>query len=326
MLFRSPPSRVDPELPEWADPIVLRAMEKDPNDRYQSAADMRSDIQRALSGFPIAAGMPMTASYAHPGPGTRRMDPMSQTQLQGQTGALPPYEYGPAETGVRPRRKKKVWPWVAAVLALAVIGGGIAAFELVNSTGSSVAVPSNLVGMKLKAAEKAVKKAHLKYHLAPHKSVTGPYNTVTSTTPSGGTKVAQNSTVILKYNVQPGSKTIPDVSGKTADAAIAELNKHGWKNVTTSATPVASLQYKKGQVVTTSPAAGQTVSLRTQIILNVAGDSVAVPPVAGQTETDAISTLNNAGLAYQIIHESGPAGTTPGTVWKTSPGDRKSVV
>ncbi len=90
-----PPSRVDPDLPDWADPIVLRAMEKDPADRYQSAADMRSDIQRALSGFPIAAAMPMTASYAHPSPGTRRMDPMGQTQLQGQTGSLPPYEYGP---------------------------------------------------------------------------------------------------------------------------------------------------------------------------------------------------------------------------------------
>src|SRR5215475_6958238 len=67
-----PPSRVDPDLPPWADPIVLRAMEKDPNARYQSAAEMRSDIQRALSGVPVAA-MPMTASYAHAGPGTRRM-------------------------------------------------------------------------------------------------------------------------------------------------------------------------------------------------------------------------------------------------------------
>ena len=91
-----PPSRVDPELPAWADAIVLRAMEKDPADRYQSAADMRSDIQRALSGFPVAAAMPMTQSYAYQSPGTRRMDPTGQTQLQGQTGSLPPYQYGPA--------------------------------------------------------------------------------------------------------------------------------------------------------------------------------------------------------------------------------------
>src|SRR5579864_9430001 len=50
-----PPSRVDPEVPGWADAIVLKAMAKDPADRYQSAAEMRSDIQRAMSGYPVAA-------------------------------------------------------------------------------------------------------------------------------------------------------------------------------------------------------------------------------------------------------------------------------
>jgi beta-lactam-binding protein with PASTA domain/tRNA A-37 threonylcarbamoyl transferase component Bud32 len=321
-----PPSRVDPELPDWADPIVLRAMEKDPDDRYQSAADMRSDIQRALSGFPLAAPLPMTASYAHPGPGTRRMDPMGQTQLQGQTGALPPYEYGPSETGVRPRRKKKVWPWVAAVLALAVIGGGIAAFELINSTGSSVAVPSNLQGMKIAAAVKAVKKAHLHPKPVSHKSVNGPYNKVITTSPSGGTKVAKGSTVTLNYNVRPGAQAIPDVSGLSVSAATAKLNKAGWKNVTQSSTPVASLKVQPNHVVGTSPAAGKTVSLRTQIVLNVAGDSVAVPQVAGMSKARAISQLNSVGLVYSIVYESGPPGTTPGTVWKSSPSHGKAVL
>ena len=62
-----PPSQLDPEIPAWADSIVLRAMAKDPADRYQSAADMRTDIQRALSGVPVAA--PRTMGYAN----TQRM-------------------------------------------------------------------------------------------------------------------------------------------------------------------------------------------------------------------------------------------------------------
>src|SRR6202142_3456210 len=49
-----PPSVVDPEIPAWADAIVLKAMAKDPAERYQSAAEMRTDIQRALSGVPVA--------------------------------------------------------------------------------------------------------------------------------------------------------------------------------------------------------------------------------------------------------------------------------
>ena len=44
-----PPSRVEPEVPQWADAIVLKAMAKDPRDRYQSVAEMRADIQRLTS-------------------------------------------------------------------------------------------------------------------------------------------------------------------------------------------------------------------------------------------------------------------------------------
>ena len=49
-----PPSRVDPDVPPWADAIVLKAMAKSPADRYQTAADMRADLQRAASGMPVA--------------------------------------------------------------------------------------------------------------------------------------------------------------------------------------------------------------------------------------------------------------------------------
>jgi serine/threonine protein kinase len=51
-----PPSRLDPEIPAWADSIVLRAMAKDPGRRYQSATEMRTDIQRALSSAPEGPG------------------------------------------------------------------------------------------------------------------------------------------------------------------------------------------------------------------------------------------------------------------------------
>src|SRR5262245_24063079 len=320
-----PPSRVDPDLPPWADAIVLRAMEKDPNARYQSAAEMRSDIQRALSGVPVAA-MPMTASYAHAGPGTRRMDPTGQTQVQRPTGSIPPYQYGPEQTGGMPRRKRPVWPWVVAILALAVIGGAVAVYQLVNGTGSTVSVPSGLQGMKLAAAEKAVHRAQLKPKAVGHKSVTGPYGVVTSTSPTGGTKVAAHSTVTLNYNTKPGKKTIPDVKGMSVSDATAALTQAGWQNVTSSPTPVASLRIKKGSVVSTNPAAGQTVSLSQPIVLNVSGGGVAVPPLAGLAEADAVSQLNHLQLAYNIITASGPPGTLPGTVWKTSPSRGKAVL
>jgi serine/threonine protein kinase len=71
-----PPSQLDPDIPAWADSIVLRAMAKDPADRYQSAADMRTDIQRALSGVPLAGRRPIAANPPR---------------------AIPGYEYGPED-------------------------------------------------------------------------------------------------------------------------------------------------------------------------------------------------------------------------------------
>src|SRR6201992_1571686 len=54
-----PPSRIDPSLPPWADSIVLKAMAKDPADRYQSADEMRMDVQRAMNDIAVAAPTPM---------------------------------------------------------------------------------------------------------------------------------------------------------------------------------------------------------------------------------------------------------------------------
>src|ERR1700733_2677048 len=83
-----PPSRVDPEIPQWADSIVLKAMAKAPGDRYQTAAEMRNDIQRALSGAPVAASIHHAEMY---NTGPRRMG-QQPTQLAGSTSAIPPYQ------------------------------------------------------------------------------------------------------------------------------------------------------------------------------------------------------------------------------------------
>src|SRR5579862_466964 len=73
-----PPSRLDPDLPPWADAIVLKAMAKAPGDRYQSAAEMQADLQRASSGMQVAAmASPPTRAeyYGDYGDRTQRMGP-----------------------------------------------------------------------------------------------------------------------------------------------------------------------------------------------------------------------------------------------------------
>jgi eukaryotic-like serine/threonine-protein kinase len=329
-----PPSRVDPELPAWADPIVLRAMAKDPGERYQTAAEMRSDIQRALSGYPVGAQMRPTSTYVGPGgPGTRRMDPLERTALQGTgaTGAIPPYQYGPPETGSQDqypqRRRRPIWPWIAAVVALVVIGAIVLAYEAINghSAPPGATVPT-VVGSKLAAAEAKLTKDGFKVKTVAKVTTTSKPNIVLSTDPAAGKFVNKGSTVTVVYSARPGSKAIPDVHGMSVAAAESTLRSAGFKVVTQSTHPVASLSIPEGSVVSTIPPAGTKAPLSTQIVLRVSGSGVQVPSVTDEPVSDAEAAIRAAHLVPNIIKAQGPPGATPGTVWQETPGAQKVVL
>ncbi len=327
-----PPSRVDPELPGWADPIVLKAMAKDPADRYQSAADMRGDIQRAIGGYPIAAQMPPPGFGG--GPGTRRMDAMgnTRTQMQRPTGAIPPYEYGAgygAEDGGQGprdyrRKKRPIWPWVAAIVALIVLGGGYFAYQTISGNGSGVAIP-DVTGKSLTQAENIITQNGLTPNPVSQTSPTGPYNQVISENPSPGSKVARGSSITLNYYVRPGTKSLPDVSGMTQGAATDLLKKDGWTNVVPGTTPVASSTVPSGDVVNTSPPTGSQVPFGDQVTLNISGGGTVMPNLVGLTQANAQTKLTALGLTPNFV--TGQAsGYQPGVVFATIPAAGKVVL
>ncbi|HUC58969.1 MAG TPA: Stk1 family PASTA domain-containing Ser/Thr kinase [Streptosporangiaceae bacterium] len=319
-----PPSRVDPELPGWADPIVLRAMAKDPADRYQSAAEMRGDIQRALSGYPVGEQMRRTSTYAGPAGGTRRLDPLGQTQLQSQSGAIPPYQYGPPDEGSSVpsrRRKRPIWPWITALVAIIVIAALVLAYETINghSTPPGAAVP-NVVGAKLAAAETKLQKDGFKAKPVAHTSNTGPYNVVTSMNPPASSTEPKGTTITINYNSPPGAKPVPSVAGLTIDQATAKLNAAGFKSVTPGSSEKASLTVTAGHVVNTTPPAGSKEPVSTPIVLIVSGGGTKVPYVLYDQLSTAESALRAVGLSYTVSNgQPGPPGATPGTVWQSTP-------
>jgi len=125
--------------------------------------------------------------------------------------------------------------------------------------------------------------------------------------------------------VPPGATAIPDVSGKSVQAAISVLKNSGFKNITTGR-QVASLTVSQGDVVRTRPPKGKVEPLNTPIVLLVSGGGVKVPQLVGISESEAIGRLARAGLFPHVITRQGPLGTPPSIVWKSTPGAGKVLL
>jgi serine/threonine-protein kinase len=311
-----PPSRVDPEIPGWADAIVLKAMAKDPNDRYQSAAEMHQDIQRALSGMPIAA--PTRADmYA----GTRAMAPGMMPP--GPTSAIPAYRYGPEDQPPGGEGRRRGWLWaIIALVAALVLGGGFYVFNYVSSHGGSISVPT-VAGHTEKKAENLIVEAKLQVGpVIKQADETVKAGHVIKASPAEGTLVPPNTKVTLYVSTGPAQKQVPNVVGKSEQDAEQALSEAGF-NVGKITTDSGSTE-PAGTVLHQSPGGGSQAKPGTSVSLTVSGGAVKVPSVVGESVTDAISSLSQAGLTYTIVTVT-QAGVPPGVVVSQTPGAGSAV-
>jgi eukaryotic-like serine/threonine-protein kinase len=295
-----PPSRLDPEIPAWADSIVLRAMAKDPADRYQSAADMRTDIQRALSGVPVAA--PRTMGYAT----TQRMGGTGATMAAGPTRAIPGYEYGPEDEGYTEGGgggRRRTWLlWAAgAVLVLAVLGG--VAYAFFGGSGG-VAVPQ-VTGLSQSQAVNQVKKAGLDPKVVDRASSSVNKGIVIGTNPANGSLVAKGTTVTLTVSSGPPKVAVPNVLHQSADTARNELQNKGFQvKETTDQNSTAPPNTVVGQ----NPAAGTMAAQGATVTLSVSPGGSTIPAVVNEQLDIAVGQLQNAGFSDIVtVHVSNPA-------------------
>jgi len=313
-----PPSQVDPEVPAWADAIVLKAMRKDPADRYQSAGEMRNDIQRALSGAPVAAPM-LADAY---GPGTRRMGGGTATQVAGRTTAIPPYRYGPDDRAPDgpPQRRHRAWPWVALAIVVVVLAAAIFLLKTLNGGANGVPVPQ-VAGDPLSAAKSAIVNAGLKVGtVAGQPSATEPKNVVISTSPGFGSTEPKGTPINIIYSTgtkAPPNVSVPSVIGMTRANAIATLKAAG---LVPQVTAAQSTTAAPDTVVSQSPQANSTVAKGSTVTIAVTGAAVTVPTsIIGMTAQQAVALLSTAPYDYVVTTQPGPGPGAPGTVYDSSP-------
>jgi serine/threonine-protein kinase len=306
-----PPSRVDPEVPQWADAIVLRAMAKDPRDRYQSAAEMRADIQRALQGVPVAA--PRTAAY---GTATQRVSPA--TAMVGvPTGAMPDYQYAgdggypPEPTG---RRWLPVVLWIAGVLLVLGVVAGVA-YAILGGGSASHAVPQ-VDGQTLTQAKHAITRAGLKYTVQKQPSATIRKNFVISTSPPNGNVVPAGSQVVIVVSSGPRMVTVPNVKHDSVTQAETALRAAGFQ---VSQQTSNNTNAPPNIVVKQDPPGNAKARFGSTVTIFVSPGGSVVPAVVGENYQVALGKLSNAGFSnINVVNVANPQ-VPDGTVVAQNP-------
>lgn len=308
------PSDVNPQIPPSLDAVVLKALSKNPANRYQSAAEMRTDLIRVRNGQQPLAPMVMsederTALLAEHTAATRR--------ISGGGRHAPPPPPQAWEDEEPPRRTgRTVAIVVAVVAALGLIG--FFAYQVLGGPAQpdQVAVP-NVVGQDPDAARTAVVNAGLLVDLKQEPSDVAQANKVTRTDPGSNVQVAERSRVTIYVGTGPASATVPALTGKTPDEAASLLEQRGLKlgEQKTQETSDSSLV---GTIISSTPAAGVDApgGSAVAVVVGTKQTTVAVPDVSGQSEDQAKSTLANSGFTSvqtQNVDGGGQEGTVVGT-------------
>ena len=316
----APPSSVTADIPDNIDRVVLKALSKTREDRYQSAAEFRADLLSAVRGQ--AVGAPATTAYAVPAAAATAVlgaaAPGSiPTAASAHTGNYPPYETG--QLPAQQQKSNNGWLWAVIVLLLAVLG--FVAFQVFgNDDPPEEPTPSielvqipNLEGMNQQEVRNALAEQDLDMTIAePLESDEIDAGLFVSANPPVGSQVEKGSSVEVTFSAGIGEATVPDVTGLSVEAARRAIEDEGliWGTTTTVDN---NPTYDEGEVVSSDPAPNSRVPRQTVVNVEVSSGRVTVPNLLTLNVDIATAELDARGLSYRIEPQE-TADATPDTV------------
>ncbi len=250
-------------VPHDLEAIVMEALAKAPENRYQSADEMRADLMRFNDGQPVHAAMRDGAFFGEDA--TRAV-----AAVTGERTRSVPIMSGP-RTDVRRRRQRNYTGLIVAIIVL-LIAGGVAAF-LLHNKNNSLYVPS-VIGQQLTTATNTLDDEGINVGLVKTKSSSKAVGTVLSMQPKAGSKITKGDavTLVVSKGVKTTPETVQDVVNMSLSNAIATLSKEKLVyKVARVATAPPGVNAVPGVVLVQSPSAGQTVPSGTTVTLTSAG-------------------------------------------------------
>ena len=288
-----PPSRLRPEVPRDLDFVVMRALAKSPDERYQSADEMDADLARVARGVSVSPETEeaATAIIARPITAATVLAPPATPHLP------PPVYYDYDEP---PERRRPFWPWLLALglLVLAGFAGWLAYNQIQKQLNASKPVTvGDYTRIRESAARAAILNAGLKPEIKRQPSTAQPPTFVFDQAPGAGNKIDKGNAVTIFVSTGPAKAVVPDVRGKSATDAAAAIASAGLRpdvHEVNSAKDVNT-------VVAQAPKPGVKVVKGSKVRINVSKGppTIAVPPVVGLPFAQASSELQAKGFAVK---------------------------
>ncbi|MEV5978753.1 Stk1 family PASTA domain-containing Ser/Thr kinase [Streptomyces sp. NPDC052114] len=330
------PSVFDGEITPEMDAIVLKALTKDPDYRYQSADEMRADIEACLDGQPVAATAAMGA-VGYGGPDDQQTA-MLRPQNGGQTSMMPPVNpddgYGYDEGRGRRQKKSNASTWLLVLAGVLVLVGAILIGKWAFSGGGgddSTKAP-NFVGEKLDRAKESAENVGLKLEIGKREPCAKyPKGVVCDQDPAADSEIKKGETVTVTVSTGSPKIMVPDVQGLSFDEAEKLLNDKGFSNIEQK---TEESDRTAGKVIAQDPEGDTKAEKSATITLTVAKKKAqsTVPSVAGKTWEEAKQQIEANDLvaqredvASEDVEEGKVIQTTPTAGSPADPGSTVTV-
>ena len=313
------PSARRPDIPHDLDLVVLRALAKEPAERYRTAAELDRDLELVARGDPVGAETATAATMVLAGAGA--LDATAATRVAAPLGGTTGGTYGGDERyrayDATTVRRRNWWPWVIAAGAiLAVAVGGWFLYDNVQkqiSENQPVTV-QQYTGIVESAAVNLIIGDGLEPKVQRLPSSEQPVGIVFEQSPIEGTSLAKGGIVTIKVSTGKKTVDVPDVVGKQLTDAVAALTRAGL-NAKSVGVPSDK---PSGTVTAQDPRPGTSLVEGASVRINYSTGpkQVAVPPVVGLDYSTALQQLQAAGFAVARtdVESTQPAGVVTSQV------------